>query len=116
MPQVLQVPLETSESRDSNYWYLSKHGHFTVRTCYYHILGIGGQADSSSSGSAYLSTVGESKWLWNLKLSTKIRTFLSKACNEILPVRFSLVHRRVGSDPYCPFCLTELETTSHHFF
>lgn len=32
---MLQVPLGTSE-------YLSKHGRFTVRTCYYHILGMDG--------------------------------------------------------------------------
>lgn len=33
VPNVLWVPVGSGESLDSNYWFYSKHGHFTVRSC-----------------------------------------------------------------------------------
>lgn len=55
-------------------------------------------------------------WLWGLKVPPKIRTFLWRACHDIIPVRATLVRRHVVSNPYCDFCRIGVETGSHIFF
>lgn len=49
IPIIIQVPLGTSETPDITYWFLVKHGKFTVRSCYYHILEQNVSSNLSSS-------------------------------------------------------------------
>lgn len=116
IPSVLQVPLGTNNTPDSSYWFYSKHGRFTVRSCYHLIMERAGALSSVESGGSRSLSAPEWKWLWGLQLPPKIRVFLWRACNEILPSKATLVHRKVGGDPYCSWCKGKIETTSHPFF
>lgn len=114
--RILKVPIGTPGSRDGNYWFFSKHGKFTVRSCYHFIMGQALNAEPSISGSSNSLSSKEWKWIWGLQLPPMIRIFLWRACNEILLVKVSLVNRKIGGNPFCPFCRVRLETTAHIFF
>lgn len=116
IPRVLQVPLGTHESEDVSYWFFSNNGHFTVRSCYHRIMEIKSGADSSTSGSSNLLEDKEWRWLWGLQLPPKVRTFLWRACNDIIPVRAAMVRRKMGHDPFRQLCNSGLENTAHPFF
>lgn len=87
-----------------------------MRSCYYQILEQSSIGSSSSSGQAQILSPEEWRWLWGLQLPPKVRTFLWRACNDIIPVRVTVMHRHLGSDPYCSLCCLHLESTSHIFF
>lgn len=110
MDRILKVPL------DRYYWFYSEHGKFTVRSCYYQILVRASERDNSPSGTSHALSQKEWQWVWGLHLPPKIRAFLWRACSEILPVRANLVRRGVGGDPFCPLCVTQIETNDHPFF
>lgn len=114
--RVLQVPLGPLGSTDRTYWFHSKNGMFTVRSCYFQILSDTSMMASSTSGHSLTLSSKEWQWLWGLQLPPKIRTFLCRACHDILPVRVALVKRHLGGDPFCPLCHMALESTAHPFF
>lgn len=97
--RILQVPLGSPTTEDGYYWFFSPHGRFTVRSCYYQILAQATHMESLSSGTSLTLSPKEWQWIWGLQLPPKIRTFLWRACNEIIPVRANLVKRRIGGDP-----------------
>ena len=47
------------------------------------------------------------------KVPPKIKTFLWRACSNILPRRANLYHRKIQVDPVCELCRQELETSAH---
>lgn len=51
-----------------------------------------------------------------LQLPPRIRTFLWRAGNDILPVGCALTRRHLGGDPNCPLCYTSSESTAYSFF
>lgn len=93
---ILQGPIGSPMSLDSTYWAYSKHGRFTVRSCYHKIMELAMANELSTSGAANSLSSPEWKWVWGLQLPPKIRTFVWRACNDILPVKVSLVRRQLG--------------------
>lgn len=89
--RVLQVPLGAQESEDMSYWFFSNNGNFTVRSCYYRIFEQKREVEASSLGASNLLELKEWKWIWGLQLSPKIRTFLWRAGNHVIPVRVAMV-------------------------
>lgn len=114
--RVLQLPHGPPEAKDCSYWFRSKNGRFTVRSCYYQILSRVSVADSSSSGHSLTLSSKEWRWLWGLQLPLKVRTFLWRACHDILSVRVALKKRHLGGDPFCSWCNLASESTAHPFF
>lgn len=114
--RIAKVPVGTINFADCPFWFFSPHGKFTVRSCYYKILFSKLGSDTSTSGAPPILSNSEWRWIWNLELPPKVRTFLWRACNDILPVKVNLMRRHIGGDPYCPFCRKGLEYTSHLFF
>lgn len=110
--RILQVPLGLASLPDCPYWFYSKHGSFTVRTCYYHILSRNVMVETSSSGGPNILSVAEWKWLWGLGHSTPLESphilveGLSRhpSCESISSAS---VRRHIGYDPFCPLCLSE---------
>lgn len=112
---ILQVPFGSPETADRLVWAFSKSGVFTVRSCYHSILEEQGAGDRDR-GSAYGMAQPQWKWIWKLRVPPKVRNFLWRACHDIIPTRAALFRRRVGSEPFCEFCKTAVETESHIFF
>lgn len=113
---ILQVPVGLPTSRDRYVWCHSKTGNFTVRSCYHMILSAKIREDSRLNGSNSGERRLNWKGLWSLHLPSKVKVFLWRACTDIIPVRAELVRRHIASNPYCFFCETQVETSSHLFF
>lgn len=84
---------------------------FSVKSAYHVGFSLLDSSLASSSG------LGESeswwKFLWQMRLSSKVKVFLWKACKEWLPVRANLVRRHLNVERWCPFCLNKEETIIH---
>lgn len=65
---VIQVPIGTSDSVDCSYCFFSKMGKFTLWSAYYHILSQESNLQAFSSGSSFILSSGEWKWLWGFQL------------------------------------------------
>lgn len=51
--------------------------------------------------------------IWKLKVPNRVRIFIWKVGNHILPVRSFLKKRMVNLNPHCPCCDQENETSFH---
>ena len=51
--------------------------------------------------------------VWSLNLPNKIKHFVWKACNGILPTKDSLFHRKITDTNTCEGCGRQVETTMH---
>ena len=58
---------------------------------------------------------GSKVWamLWKLKVPNKIKVFGWRVCQNILPTRDNLVHRRIIDDDTCELCKSTSETVIH---
>jgi len=52
-------------------------------------------------------------FIWSLSIPQSVQLFIRRACNEILPTKEKLCHRRVVEDPICPMCGKEVESGFH---
>lgn len=112
---ILQVPFGAPEVEDRIVWAYSKSGNFTVRSCYHNL--ISGKLRVKVASTSIPGTIlAHWDWIWGLRVPPKVRTFLWRACHEILPTRVPLMRRHVGSNPSCEFCSREAETEAHIFF
>lgn len=114
--RIVKIPLGPPDVEDSLYWGFSKDGRFSVRSCYHQIMRQANKVEESHSGYATGLSPKEWKWMWGLQLPPKIRTFLWRACNDILPVNGVLTRRHIIGNPFCPVCGKDIETTIHPFF
>lgn len=98
-------------------WRHSKHGNFSVRSCYHMILAAKLSEDSTLNGSNSGERRLNWKGLWSLHLPPpKVKVFLWRACFDIIPVGDELVRRHIAHNPYCIFCETQAKTSEHIFF
>ena len=51
--------------------------------------------------------------VWNLRIPNKIKTFIWKACQDILPTKVNLRCRQVLEDATCEACGLDSKTTGH---
>ena len=53
------------------------------------------------------------KTIWALKVPSKVRNFIWRACSNIFPTKDNLQHRRVKVDSRCDICCQQPEKYSH---
>jgi ribonuclease HI len=92
-------------------WNYNKSGDFTVRSAY-HLAKDKYEADkgSCSNRDSYRPMW---KALWAIEGPKAAKSFLWKACSEILPTKDKLFKKNITQDPLCPICCREIETTCH---
>ena len=91
-------------------WKEISHGQFTVRSAF-HMLKNQEDQDQASSSTNNMSRLWTA--LWSQKVPNKIKQFLWWVCNNALPVKTNLVHRKVILDATCDECLGASETITH---
>ncbi|XP_012851712.1 PREDICTED: uncharacterized protein LOC105971405 [Erythranthe guttata] len=114
--RILAVPVGSVMAKDRWIWHFSKHGNFTVRSCYHHILSCAMTMVSrrrNESGS--YSGVQQQNWkyIWQLPIPPKIRMFLWRLKSNIIPTNAELFRRKISSSPLCSTCHIEKETPLH---
>jgi hypothetical protein len=84
---------------------------FSVRSAYHLQLDI---TQRVKAGDSSLSVVHPGwKMIWNLNIPWSTQLFLWKGCNDILPTKEKLYKWKCVSEPFCPQCGTEVETSGH---
>jgi len=51
--------------------------------------------------------------IWGLQAPPVLHNFLWKLCNNLPPVKENLYRKKIVSDPWCPLCNCEPETSYH---
>jgi ribonuclease HI len=108
---IASIPLSSNLPPDRLIWLDTKNGNFSVRSAYHLGLEIKDRERGQSSNDVEVSDVWRS--IWNLQVPNKIKMFLWRACNDILPTRENLLKKRVIVDGKCPWCNIEEESTAH---
>ena len=98
-------------ARDSLIWKENGSKNFTVKSAYQVALRIKDQAQSEHSRARMDRPIW--KRTWKLNVPPKVRTFLWRACSNILTTRENLHRRKVQLEPTCGLCCQCTETVEH---
>ena len=90
-------------------WKENKSREFTVKTAYQVALRL----SHLQSGEHSSASQDQRLWkkLWSLNVPPKFRTFIWRACCNVLPTKSNLARRKVQIDPKCSICGQQDETT-----
>ena len=109
---ILNMPLSYNLPEDKLIWTGNRKGDFTIKSEYYIACSLVEAEETSESSSGDPKTPFWKK-IWHLKIPSKIRIFVWRACMNGLPTRLNLSKRWVNISLICPICDQELETTTH---
>ncbi|CAI9773810.1 unnamed protein product [Fraxinus pennsylvanica] len=104
--QILKIPLSSYGRSDRIYWVHDNKGFYSVRSGYKRLM--------QEFFQEYPNTM-DSFWrtIWNLKIPAKVRNFLWRASQLVLPTADHLRAKRVDIDKLCPVCLQHDESVLH---
>ncbi len=111
MEKICRLAINPGVVQDKKVWVYTANGLFSVRSAYYLELDREARQFCCSSVGAQHSPIW--KIIWKLKVPRVIHLFLWRACNNILPTKENLLRRKIVSDPTCPLCGRETETSGH---
>ncbi|KAK3218383.1 hypothetical protein Dsin_012353 [Dipteronia sinensis] len=97
---ILSLPSSRIGLNDSIIWHFDNSGVYSVRSGYW----IAKDKDSNPSCISLNPSVSWWKFLWRLRLPTKIKNFIWKACNDWIPTNINLAVHGVKVETFCPFC------------
>ena len=96
---ILHLPLPNIQSNDVQVWKENKSNSFSIKSAYSVALSI---LHSSTGNHLNAGTDGKLwKIVWSLNVPPKVRTFLWRACSNILPTRKNLHLKRMQIDLIC---------------
>ncbi|XP_071909906.1 uncharacterized protein [Coffea arabica] len=118
--EILDIPISILGREDSNYWLHSGNGIYTVNSGYKALSRdatqhLGRGADEAETSSAN-SNGKQWKWLWKLKVKSKIKHFIWRSLNGLLPVNALVFNRTHHGDPICDGYGEHSESIEHMFF
>ncbi|KAL9440996.1 hypothetical protein AB3S75_019634 [Citrus x aurantiifolia] len=110
--QILKIPLPRQPSPDQVLWHYDKKGNYSVKSGYQLALQMKCPNRPSSSKE------GKSSWssIWYLQIPEKVKIFMWKATNDLLPTSENLWKRRILQTPWCQRCRSHGETIFHTLF
>lgn len=111
--KILQIPISWRNESDIFWWPHSRSGLYSVKSGYFMIRQNG---VAPNLGPFTSRGIPHNIWkiLWKIHVPQKLKHFLWKACNNILPVRENLVKKKVVPSGLCPLCNQE-GVTSRNF-
>lgn len=115
--QILSIPLSTTGVVDKRIWKDTSDGKFSVKSAYVLAKEMVQQKRSNSAmrGQPSGESEDDGKWrrVWHAHCPMKIKLFLWRSLQNILPVNVALAQKRIHVDSLCPVCGMEEETASH---
>ncbi|KAL0004708.1 hypothetical protein SO802_012269 [Lithocarpus litseifolius] len=88
--------------RDKLVWAATPNGKFTVKSAYWLALDMKRVENESTSGPSGLQQLWRS--IWSADVPNKIKNFAWRACQNTLPTKANLFHRKVISSEVCEHC------------
>jgi hypothetical protein len=110
---ILKTPLPPRPVRDSLLWNHTSTGQLTVKSVYSFLWGEQEVLPNNPSSSSRCGIRQFWKWLWSISVPNKLKTFMWRACNNILPTLTNLWKKGIVSATTCYLCGEEAETVSH---
>ncbi|KAK6139898.1 hypothetical protein DH2020_026343 [Rehmannia glutinosa] len=114
---ILQLPVNKEAGRDKVWWHHDKKGQFSVNSAY-KLLQELKEINKGSPGTSDGNKAEKRKWqvMWKLGIKNKIKHFLWRCNQSILPTSIQLRRRGMNVDEICQMCGEERETIMHVFF
>lgn len=106
---ILSIPLGNTISDDVLVWHYDKKGCYSVKSGYKLLT----DAKIVSSSSSVDKISAWWSFLWALKIPNKVRVFIWRAFNEILPTSLNLSRRGISCSGLCSTCRDEIDSTFH---
>ena len=106
---ILKIPLPKRPKEDQLIWHYDRRGKYSVTSGYQVAMRL------KFPDQPCCSSQNSDLWgaLWKLVVPEKIKIFLWRASNNILPTSENLWKRRVVQEPICQICSSNVETISH---
>jgi ribonuclease HI len=114
--RILAIPLSNNGMEDFVSWNLTKTGIFSVRSAYHAEWEsrFGHKVNGNHDGSMREHPMW--KFIWKLKVPSKVKFFLWRVMQETIPCRAVLANRHVASSAQCPLCSQGAEDIRHLLF
>lgn len=107
----LSLAKPNGNKQDSIVWHYGKREIYTVRNGYYKAREFNEYAIIAGPSR---HTVDEFwKKVWYMKTLPKVRIFLWRACQEIIPIKGNLTQRHIPVALECPMCGSPIESSAH---
>lgn len=105
----LRIPLPRSPQLDKIIWHFDKHGNYSVKSGYQIALKLKFPYMASSSDKF------KTHWevIWSKEILERIKVFMWRVAQNLLPTTYSLWKRRVIKEPMCCRCQSESEGIFH---
>ena len=109
--EILAIPLSRERTQDTLIWKENRKHEFSVKSAYHIALRLNKQEVTEHS---QVGADGKLwKTVWKLNVPPKVRTFMWRACANILPTRDNLHRQRVDVDRNCEFCRQQPKMGAH---
>ena len=107
--EILKISLPAEQAEDEVLWHYDKRGNYSVNSGYQLVLRMKFSYSTScpEASNQYWSA------LWSLELPEKLKIFMWRASNNLLPLAENLWKMKVVEKPTCKQCKISVETISH---
>jgi hypothetical protein len=110
---IQSTPISLTNQLDRQIWRGTVKGDFSVGSAYHMAKD---KEDAQQAGSSKRSEESKIwKGIWSANIPNAVKTFMWRACHNLLPTKENLAKRKIISDSSCPICRLEIETPSHIF-
>ncbi|KAI9161611.1 hypothetical protein LWI28_019065 [Acer negundo] len=106
---ILNLPCSNPSVLDFFLWHYKKLGSYSVRSGYH----IGYELEANSGSSGLKLDVSWWKFLWRLKIPSKVKVLIWRACLNWVPFNGNLGNRGIKVDPCYPVCHSSPESSFH---
>lgn len=106
---IISIPLPRRPKLDQVFWHYDKQGNYSIKSGYQ----IAQKIKSHDSPSYSVDDLGCWKAIWTSNLPEKIKIFMWRAVQNLLPSAENLWSKKVIPDPTCQLCKKKMESISH---
>jgi hypothetical protein len=107
---IQSIPISLTNQPDKQIWRGTMKGDFSVGSAYHMAKELEAFCQAGCSNRSE-----EKIWkgIWNSQIPNTVKTFMWRACQNLLPTRENLAKRKIITDPSCPICGLEAESIEH---
>ncbi|KAH9759717.1 putative reverse transcriptase/RNA-dependent DNA polymerase [Citrus sinensis] len=107
--RIKRIILPRSPQLDQLIWHFDKHGNYSVKSGYQLSLRL------KSPDLASSSDLSKTHWkiIWSMEIPEKIKIFMWRAAQNMLPTAYNLWKRKAIKEPMCGRCSKEKEDGFH---
>jgi hypothetical protein len=108
---IQSIPINFTNQLDRQIWKGTVKGEFTVDSAYH--MAKENEANRQAGCSNRTDESKIWKGIWSPNIPNVVKTFMWRACQNLLPTKANLAKRKIITNSSRPICGLENETTSH---